>query len=552
MKRSDQYPEVRDIADAVCSGIATPEQLTELEQLLHEDFEAQRFYYDYVSVHSQLKSPADRNMEFIYRRMTEEFVIRPNGGGGSPIDGSGNNGSGNNTIAYDAQPPQRFHVSRNVLFIFLFIVIGLLASITWLFYKKDSQPFIAQVIEGNVKIAGRGHIQGNSLLAGDYNIEQDSVIKLDNGDELHLASNSLIKLFNDNEVRIKRGKLTVKSQPGQNTIVHSRVFIALPNGSDVSIDLTQPMPVVTSGENTLITVKRWRPTHYWSFDSLSETVLDAAGNAHGKAMQGATPVKGIVGSGAFKFDNTRDARIDVGSGGGTAPGTGSFAVTDGVTIEALVRPEYSGKLGEIDEIFRKDHGDKELRILLSFQHDSGKPFLMPEGEYRQSLSFGLFILGQGYHELKLPLDGQNGRPTLDELKAGDFQHIVATYNVKTGLKAIYINGEMLASHQYPPGSIMLSGGPGTAAIGNNPAEERWHKEAFSGVIDEVAFYDFALTPFVLKQHLQNIKQGNNYYGLPTNTKYLPTSIKYQLPANQSFHIEFPTGQPILIGSSSIN
>ncbi|WP_420933467.1 LamG-like jellyroll fold domain-containing protein [Alteromonas sp. A081] len=167
-------------------------------------------------------------------------------------------------------------------------------------------------------------------------------------------------------------------------------------------------------------------------------------------------------------------------------------MTDGVTIEALIRPEYSGKFKEIDVIFRKDKGDNELRMLLSFQHDQGKNYLLPEGQFNESLSLGLYIVGQGYHELKQPLDGLEGRPTLAQLQQGDFHHIVASYNVPTGLKAIYINGELLASYQYLPGSKILSGGPGQASIGNNPAESRWLMEAFSGIIDEVAFYDFAL------------------------------------------------------------
>ena len=143
------------------------------------------------------------------------------------------------------------------------------------------------------------------------------------------------------------------------------------------------------------------------------------GWAYGIPAAGATKIKGLIGY-AVNFDNSANARIELGSGGGTGPGTGSFAVSDGVTIEALIRPEYSGDFGDIDEIFRKDRGDKALRMLLSFQHDQGKNYLKPEGDVKESLSFGLFILGQGYHELKLPLDGKNGRPTLAALKDGNY------------------------------------------------------------------------------------------------------------------------------------
>ena len=102
--------------------------------------------------------------------------------------------------------------------------------------------------------------------------------------------------------------------------------------------------------------------------------------------------------------------------------------------------------------FRKDQSDKENRILLSFQNDRGKSIFRPAGDYKESLSFRLYIVVQGSHELKLPLDGKYGRP----------HNIAETYNVKTGLEAIFIDGEMLVSYQYPAGSKVLSSGTGGA------------------------------------------------------------------------------------------
>ncbi len=123
---------------------------------------------------------------------------------------------------------------------------------------------------------------------------------------------------------------------------------------------------------------------------------------------------------------------------------GSLLRTESITALAAA----SG----IDEIFRKDQSDKENRILLSFQNDRGKSILRPAGDYKESLSFRLYIVVQGSHELKLPLDGKSGRP----------HNIAETYNVKTGLEAIFIDGEMLVSYQYPAGSKVLSSGTGGA------------------------------------------------------------------------------------------
>ncbi|WP_349815647.1 hypothetical protein [Paraglaciecola algarum] len=68
-----------------------------------------------------------------------------------------------------------------------------------------------------------------------------------------------------------------------------------------------------------------------------------------------------------------------------------------------------------------------------------------------------------------------------------------------------MNGEQLASYQYDPDSKVLSEGPGKGEIGNNSAWTRWEKGAFSGVIDEVAFYDFALPAFTLQQHVKQVR-----------------------------------------------
>lgn len=144
----------------------------------------------------------------------------------------------------------------------------------------------------------------------------------------------------------------------------------------------------------------------------------------------------------------------------------------------------------------------------------------------------------------MPLDGIEGRPTLEQLKQGKFHHIVASYNVSTGLKAIYIDGKLRASYQYPSGSKVLSGGPGLASIGNNPAESRWLMEAFSGIIDEVAFYDFALPTMSINQHFNNTLNGQNYFGLPPSVNPLPKTIKLSLPMHSTIELDKLTGLPL--------
>ncbi|WP_440877080.1 LamG domain-containing protein [Thalassotalea sp. PLHSN55] len=554
MIRSEKFAAIREIADAIGTKSATVEQEKQLAQLLRGNIEAQSFFYDYMSMHVYLLSDTDHNFEFSYKRITEtavteELVVRRKNN--QPI---ANNLPMVNNTTQDLLASNEKQKTENVkktpppsnakLWGIISTLLLLLLIIWQLFYQQSTSK-IAEIAHGKIAIIGQGSIEGDHVFSGEYEIVQQSSLILADGDILHLAPHSKIKLFNNNEMRLIDGKLSIESTSHNNIIVHGPNFTLHSNGGELSLDLTHnhSNPIIDSGEYTLLIPSRWQPKHFWSFDSQSDRAIDSVGGATGIPAIGATRINGITGQGAFIFDNSADARIDVGSGGGTAPATGSFSVTDGVTIEALIRPEFSGKFKAIDVIFRKDRGDDELRMLLSFQHDQGKSYLRPKGDFNESLSFGLYIVGQGYHELKLPLDGREGRPTLAQLKEGDFHHIVASYHVITGLKTIYIDGELLASYQYPPGSKILTGGPGQASIGNNPAESRWAKEAFAGTIDEVAFYDFALSPLILKKHFNNAQQGNNYFGFPPSATPLPKDIQLALPAFTVVQLDPLTGLP---------
>lgn len=557
MKATDEYQAIRNIADAICEEQVTQEQITELEQLLKGNPEAKRFYLDYIGIHTYLSSAVQNNMEFVYRRIqtAEEFIVRPSGDQLTP------RADISEITPFNSSLDRQSSKTKKTPFIFLWLgglllILSLVSMmLMWFINNKDSHKFRARIINGNISIINSGHIDASYLYVGEYEVKQDALLKLTNDENIHLVKNSTFKLINNNEILLKQGLILINNATDSDLIVHGPSFSLEANGSDFSLDLRSSKPIVSTGEKTILLPNRWRPIHYWSFDHQTDRAIDSAGLAHGIISFRATRTKGLVGQGAFKFDNSFDARIDVGSGGGTVPSSGTFAVTDGVTIEAIVKPEFSANIGDMDQIFRKDQSDKDLRVLLSFQQDKHhKSYLMPDGDYKnkESLSFGLYLLGQGYQELKLPLDGLEGRPTLADLKDGNTHHIVATYNVKTGLKAIYVDGVEHAAYQYPAGSKMLSGGAGTANIGNSPnipapirpTDVRYaNNEAFSGVIDEVAFYNFALPEFMVRQHTENINLGNNYFGLLPSLEKLPEKIELKLPPNSSIELEPLTGLP---------
>lgn len=529
MNRVEQYPEIKEIADVVCSDQVTPEQLAHLESLLKGDFAAQQFYYDYINMHMHLKVPTDTSTEIIYRRLTEEVVVR----------------SKDKVSSQQLEQIERKHLwSKSALFSAFLIIALLLVALIWQLNSQTHFPIVGHLSQGQLSLyTQQGEIDGSALSAGDYHTEQGAIVKLVNGDELHLAPQSVVKLFNNKEIKLKKGKLTIQPLTPDNTIVHTRDFIAHSHGGTLGLDLTHDNVRLSSGKNSKLTPIRWRPIHYWSFDGHGDRVTDSAGTAHGVASSDIARVKGFVGNGALKMDNTRNSHIALGSGGGKAPGSGSFSVNDGLTIEALYHFNHSNKFEKVDEIFRQEGIGNQLRMLLSFEYVGEDKLSQPESRAQNRLVFGLFILGYGYDELELIIDGQAGRPSMAEINDGGFHHIVASYDVKLGLKTLYIDGKQVASYQHLPGSKIVSGGSGNAIIGNKLISSMQEKDVRSSVVDEVAFYNFALPEYTVKHHLMNIKQGMNYFGLDPKEQVLPQRPKMLLPKNRTFELDSLTGLP---------
>lgn len=251
------------------------------------------------------------------------------------------------------------------------------------------------------------------------------------------------------------------------------------------------------------------PLYYWNFDGPKTGAANRSATRGGELTFGrkARRVQGIIGSGAVHFDNTPESFVLVEHGAGTNAGTGAMTCSSGITIEAMLISRWSGAPRDYDEIFRKEDGI--YRILLSLQNDDNfGSYARPEVEPGPCLSFGLHVEQQGYSELDMPLDGREGRPSLEQLTDGSPHHIAATYDSFTGKKAIYVDGRLCFEHRFPVGALILSGGPARAEIGNHGGSEPFH-----GTIDEVAFYDFALTPKEITSHYRNVAAGKTYFGI---------------------------------------
>jgi hypothetical protein len=203
--------------------------------------------------------------------------------------------------------------------------------------------------------------------------------------------------------------------------------------------------------------------------------VDGAGGAAGSFSGTAVRTAGANGStGAVRCNNAGVDGVNIGSG---------LAFSGSLTIAAWIRPGWSGNTGDYDEIFRKEDGGN--RILFSFQRDNNNGSASPPVAAGPVLSLGLNT--GGYRELDMPLDGVSGRPTLAQLKDGNWHHVAAVYDGATGVKAIYVDGTM--RHSVVHSGNVVTGGGAAGMIGNTTGGG----EAFTGEIDDFAMFRTALT-----------------------------------------------------------
>jgi hypothetical protein len=264
------------------------------------------------------------------------------------------------------------------------------------------------------------------------------------------------------------------------------------------------------------------PVCYWPFDDHDTTQPLTIDSMQGLPAELGVAIRrcdGIIGPGAVSFDNSAMAFASVQGGTGEKVGLGTLSAAEGITIEALIISNWTAAFRDYDEIYRKEDGN--CRVLLSFQNDGTSHARLSEPAVTSGpcLSFGLHLAGRDYKELDMPLDGRDGRPTVADLTDGRPHHVVATYDSFTGRKAISIDGRICFEHCYPVGTLILSGGPAVPEIGNHV-----HREPFHGVIDEVALYDFALTPDEIADHHGRVRRGETYFGPRPES---PTAARWQ-------------------------
>ncbi len=233
---------------------------------------------------------------------------------------------------------------------------------------------------------------------------------------------------------------------------------------------------------------------YWSFDeaaSGTNGIADLVSGNNGLLRGGASRTNGLISVGAVFLKNGNADGVNVGTGR-----VSSFSFTTGITVAAWIRPLWSGASNNADAIFSKDDGAN--RITFAFQNDASNGVgivAVPSGPV---LALGLNIAGR-YAELDMPLDGLNGRPTLDQLKDGASHHVAGTFDSPSGTLGIWVDGTL--RYSATKAGVLRSGGTAQAYIGNRNLSGG---QPFSGAIDEVALWSEALTAFQMGRLAQGV------------------------------------------------
>lgn len=155
---------------------------------------------------------------------------------------------------------------------------------------------------------------------------------------------------------------------------------------------------------------------------------------------------------------------------------------EGLTIEAAFRVADASRWDDrhVWSIFRREAAP---RVLLAIQNSAN---IGTHGDgvgdtERSGLSFGL-VTGV-YDELDVALDGREGRPMLDDLFDGEVHHVAATYDRVTGVKALYIDGRLIAETETAnTGDLNIAPSPAAAEIGVHNGGERFGGELLSVVV----------------------------------------------------------------------
>ena len=219
---------------------------------------------------------------------------------------------------------------------------------------------------------------------------------------------------------------------------------------------------------------------YWKLDETSGTTFfDAVGNINATSTNVPTPVSGKV-NGAQQFNGLSN-RI-------TIPANTMFdwAANASFTLEAWIKHPVGSYTAEEVVIVRKAT-DSGLNIKLSFASTS--------------ITF----------QVRSKTNQNSSVTGSTNLYDGNWHHVVGVKDGNTNQLKLYVDGKLEGS---TPTSYITGFDSPSAAFGIGYRPVTGDESFFNGVIDEVAFYNSALSINGVRQNYANGLQGNGYCYIP--------------------------------------
>ncbi len=489
-----------EMAEAYLNGTLSVDEMSRLENILRSDAELKREFATHLVLHGQLGLVAEE------LRGTERQDL--------PIDTTSRRDASHVVpVALAQQSVWRALVVSAV-------AASLLGAIVWFLanrFDSDSSTEFAYDL-APIPIRTVGYVdaylnQTFPVIAGsNASSGRSTEMRTASGTTVSVASASRFGFASESSGLLYRGEVLVSSlvSSTQYTVEMQNVRIV---GRDAKFRVQrndEDLARVEALEGQVeIQARAFGPRLYWSFDNNNDRDMLQSGTLPLLLGDYVDRVPGLIGSGALGFTRRSGAYATL--VGGTEPqvGGGLFSMSGGMSLEAVITSNWDGADDNHDVIFRKEDGPN--RILLSFQDNKRtvNDFAMPKVPPGPVLSYGIFLRELGYSELDMPLDGKEGRPTVAQIADGKPHFVTAAYDSFSGIKMIAIDGQVRFSHQFPIGHCIQSGGPKPALIGG------WRKrETFSGVIDELAIYDYALSDEELASHFELARQGKHWVSEP--------------------------------------
>ncbi len=488
--------DLREMAEGYLNGTLSEAEMSQLESLLRSDSVAKREFAGHLVLHGQLGLVAEE------LKGSEPQIVE--------LQAAGSIGQTHvRSIALSQQSVWR------MMFV-VAIAASLLGAIVWFSDNRiesgTTTEFAYDLAPIPIRTVGYVDADLNQtflVIAGsNASSGRATEMRTDNGTTVSVASDSRYGFASETCGLLYRGEVLVSSVDSNSDysveMQHVRI---LGRSASFQVQRTDDnLARIEAMEGQIeIQTRAPGPRLYWSFDSNDDRERQTIRTLPLLFGEHLERVPGLIGPGALGFTQRSGAYATL--VGGTEPqvGGGMFSMSGGMSIEAVIMSTWDGADDNHDVIFRKEDGPN--RILLSFQNNQQtmNDFAMPKVPRGPVLSFGIFLRELGYSELDMPLDGKDGRPTVAQITDGKPHMIAASYDSFSGIKAIAIDGQVRFSHQFPVGHCIQSGGPKPAMIGG------WRKrETFSGVIDELVIYDYALSDDEIANHYALSRQGKHW------------------------------------------